>query len=52
MIHIAQKSEISCDCGALIYDGLLHKSYLVETVCGEIVCPICGAVHGIVQGHG
>lgn len=42
MIIDLMKSEIRCDCGALIYDGLFHKSYEVEMVNGEKVCPVCG----------
>jgi len=38
-----KKSEIRCECGALIFDGLAHKSFLVETVDGELICPKCGA---------
>ena len=52
MNYEAQTNKIYCDCGTLIYDGLFHKSYLVEMVCGEIVCPKCGEVHGYVRGMG
>lgn len=38
------KNEIRCSCGALIFDGFAHKSYLVEMINGDLVCPECGAV--------
>jgi len=32
-----KKSEIRCECGALVFDGLTHKSFLVETIDDDIM---------------
>jgi len=44
-----KRNEIRCECGALIFDGLIHKSFLVETIDGELVCPKCGAEETIIR---
>ena len=44
------RNEVRCDCGAVLYDGLLHKTYSQITIDGDIICPKCGAEETCIEG--